>query len=79
MYSCAWAVVYFLRRAGPLHPGKNYELVNQRLLTAILQRKSWQASVDIAFDGIDIDVLQKDLVKFLNSSKLRKKAQTQQE
>jgi hypothetical protein len=75
-YALSWALVYFLRKAGPLYRNRRYTEVCPRMVKALVDsRGNTKAATAAALDAVDAEQLRADFLKFWRSSGMRGRAE----
>ena len=70
-YALGWALVYFLERGAPLVRNRPYAGVRERYLAALQETGDGATATALAFQGIDLDALERDFRSFWTSSRDR--------
>jgi hypothetical protein len=73
-YPLSWALVYFLRKAGPLYKAKGYDKILENTVAELVKTGSEEKATKKGFYGIAIKDFEKDFYDFWNDKRMRSKA-----
>jgi len=73
-YALAWAIVYYLRKEAEFEPSSPYKNILANYVEALRKTRNAAKATNIAFEGIDLENFQRDLLKFWKSPNKRASA-----